>query len=125
VAPGDIVHNSPWGIGVSATTKHPREAWKLLQFIERADINEKLGTLSGLFPANLKAPVDTASMYPQTKTFYDMYQNAKSFSHEMAELRVAENLMTIYVEEFQAYMLGQINADQMQQNTQNRWMENY
>jgi multiple sugar transport system substrate-binding protein len=125
VLPGSILYNNPWGVGISTRTAYPREAWKLIQFLEQPDINSRLSALAGLFPANSKAAVDRDAMDEQVRVFHDLYRNAEGFVHEMAEMRVADNLMSIYVDEFQSYMHGGIDADEMMENIQKLWMENY
>jgi ABC-type glycerol-3-phosphate transport system substrate-binding protein len=125
MVPGSVLYSNPWGIAMSARTEHPEEAWKLIQFLQRPDINSKLAALAGFFPVNSKAVVDTDAMDEQARAFYDLYRNAKSFVHEMAELRVADNLMSIYVDEFQSYMHGNVGPDTMMENVQRLWLENY
>jgi multiple sugar transport system substrate-binding protein len=87
--------------------------------------NSRLSALTGLFPANSEAAVDRDALDEHVRIFHDLYQNAQGFVHEMAEMRVADNLMSIYVDEFQSYMHGRIGADEMMENIQRLWMENY
>jgi multiple sugar transport system substrate-binding protein len=125
VLPGSILYNNPWGVGISARTAYPQEAWKLIQFLEQPDINSRLSALAGFFPANSKAAVDRDVMDEQVRAFHDLYRNAKGFVHEMAGMRVADNLMSIYMDEFQSYMHDRIGTDEMMENVQKLWMENY
>jgi multiple sugar transport system substrate-binding protein len=138
VVRGATVYNNPWGIGISSRSAHPAQSWKLIQFLLRPDINSKLSAMTELFPANPEASVepqpgppsesselDQDAMNEQLRALYDLYRNAKGFADEMSDLRVADNLMSIYVGEFQSYIFGRSGADEMMENVQRLWLENY
>ena len=125
MAPGDILTCVPWGIGMSAKTKHPAEAWKLVEFIMSPKDNVTLSALPNLFPGNKKSQADTSRMSPQVKVVYDYFKNSKALMNELAGLPVSEELMRIFDEEFQACLNGSQTVDQMLQKAQDRWMKNF
>lgn len=59
-----------WGLGVSNSTKHPDEAWKVIEFFNRRDIQKEFSLANGYAPA-LKSLytdpdlVDKYSYFPQ------------------------------------------------------------
>jgi hypothetical protein len=81
--------------------------------------------MAGLFPTNPNAPVDSDAMDEHLRALYDLHRNARGFANEMSELRVADNLMSIYVDEFQSYIFGRSSADEMMANVQRLWTESY
>ncbi len=59
-----------WGLGISATTKHPQEAWRVIEFITREDTQREFVLATGYVPSrrslfNDPAVVAQYSYYPQ------------------------------------------------------------
>ena len=59
-----------WGLGISATTKHPEEAWRVVEFITREDSQREFVLKTGYVPSrrslfNDSAVVAQYSYYPQ------------------------------------------------------------
>lgn len=113
-----------WGIGVSATSEHPAEAWQLVQFLLSKDVNTKLSSIAHAFPGNVNSTpdyVETDEMFGAAfKVFQDGY-----LANEFTGLPVAEDLMRAFDEQFQPYLDGSQSLDDTLNNAQAAWMENF
>src|SRR5438552_2564969 len=63
-----------WGIGISSSTKHKAEAFKLVQYMMSQQTNAQLSTLANGFPGNKTAEPDFSKSDPLFKTAFDIYK---------------------------------------------------
>jgi multiple sugar transport system substrate-binding protein len=109
-----------WGIGIAENSKHKEEAWKLIAFLMREDINSKLSTHSNSFPGNLKSVPDYVKTDEVFRTVFELYQ--KSYLvNEFTGLPVAENLMRVFDEQLQLTLEGKQSIDTMLEKVQADW----
>ena len=113
-----------WGIGVSATSKHQAEAWKLIAFLMSADVNSKLSSLANAFPGNVTS---TPDFVKTDKLFADAFDVFKAgyLANEFVGLPVAEDLMRSFEEQFLLYLDGSQSLDDTLNNAQAAWMKNF
>jgi ABC-type glycerol-3-phosphate transport system substrate-binding protein len=90
-------------VGVSASSKHPAESWKLVQFLMNEKTNSELSTLANAFPGNTKSVPDFSSSDPLFKQAFDIYSEGKP-ANEFVGLPVAEQLMRLFDEQLQAIL---------------------
>ena len=113
-----------WGIGVSATSEHPAEAWKLVQFLMSKDVNTKLSSIAHAFPGNVNSTpdyVETDELFAAAfKVFQDGY-----LANEFTGLPVAEDLMRQFDEQFQPYLDGSQSLDDTLNNAQDSLDEEF
>src|SRR5690606_939856 len=50
-----------WGIGISANSEHPQEAWKLVEFLMSESVNAELASMANAFPGNSDSVPDFVS----------------------------------------------------------------
>ena len=63
-----------WGIGVSATSKHQAEAWKLVQFLMSKDVNTKLSSIAHAFPGNINSMPDYVEKDELFKAAFEVFK---------------------------------------------------
>lgn len=113
-----------WGIGISAKTAHPAQAWKLVQFLLSKDVNSKLSTQANGFPGNKTSTPDFSGTDPHFKQAFDIYQKSTP-TNEFVGLPAADQLMTDFLTEFQKLTAGQENTSTMLENVQKQWKQKF
>lgn len=110
-----------WGIGVSASSEHPAESWKLVQFLMSQDINSELSTLASAFPGNTKSVPDFSASDPLFQQAFDIYSEGHP-ANEFVGLPVAEQLMRLFDEQFQGILLGDQSVKDGLKKSQEAWL---
>lgn len=113
-----------WGIGVSAKSAHPAEAWKLVQYLMSEKANAKLSTLANGFPGNKTASPDLSGADAHFQQAFDIYKKSKPVN-EFTGLPSANQLMTDFLTEFQKSVDGQESTSQMLSNVQSSWKQQF
>ncbi|GAB4452951.1 MAG: sugar ABC transporter substrate-binding protein [Anaerolineae bacterium] len=113
-----------WGIGISATSEHQAEAWKLVQFLMSAETNSKLSSIANAFPGNVNSTPDFVQTDELFGAAFEVFQ-AGYLANEFVGLPVAEELMRLFDEQFQLYLDGSQSLDDALNNAQAAWMENF
>ena len=113
-----------WGIGISATSEHPAEAWKLVQFLMSAETNSKLSSIANAFPGNVNATPDFVQSDELFGAAFQVFQDGY-LANEFTGLPVAEDLMRQFSEQFQPYLDGSQSLDDTLNNAQASWMESF
>jgi multiple sugar transport system substrate-binding protein len=94
-----------WGIGISASSEHPVEAWKLVQFLMSQDVNSKLSSIANAFPGNINSTPDFVKTDELFGAAFEVFK-AGYLANEFVGLPVAEGLMRSFDEQFQLYLDG-------------------
>lgn len=110
-----------WGIGVSESSDHQEEAWKLVEFMMSKDTNSTLSTLANAFPGNNTAEPDFSQSDDLFKQAFDIYSSGYP-ANEFVGLPVAEQLMPEFDEELQLMLTGDQSVNDMLSNSQEKWM---
>lgn len=113
-----------WGIGVSATSEHQAEAWKLVQFLMSSEINSRLSSIANAFPGNVNSTPDFVTTDELFGAAFEVFQEGY-LANEFVGLPVAEELMRQFDEQFQLYLDGGQSLDDALNNAQAAWMENF
>lgn len=113
-----------WGIGVSASTEHPAEAWKLVAFLMGADINAQLANDAKAFPGNATATPDFVENDEVFKKAFDIWSSGTP-ANEFTGLPVSETLMRDFDEQFQKYLSGEIDLSTCLANAQKAWEDRF
>ena len=113
-----------WGIGVSDSSKHKAEAWKLVSYLMSPEVNGKLVTIANAFPGNVNAKPDFSKADPLFAEAFKIFQAGK-LANEFVGLPVAEQLMREMVIEVQKLFDGQETAQQAAANTQQAWLADF
>jgi multiple sugar transport system substrate-binding protein len=113
-----------WGIGISATSEHPAEAWKLVQFLMSTETNSKLSSIANAFPGNVNSTPDFVQSDELFGAAFQVFQDGY-LANEFTGLPVAEDLMRSFVEQFQPYLDGSQSLDDALSNAQAAWSENF
>jgi multiple sugar transport system substrate-binding protein len=113
-----------WGIGVSANSAHPAEAWKLVQFLMSQETNSKLSSIANAFPGNVNSTPDFVQTDELFGAAFDVFKEGY-LANEFVGLPVAEDLMRQFSEQFQLYLDGSQSLDDTLNNAQASWMEHF
>ena len=109
-----------WGIGVSANSKNPAEAFKLVSFMMSEKTNSKLSSIARAFPGNTKAQPDYIEGDPLYKAAFAIYTKGYP-ANEFTGLPVAEELMRLFGSQFQKYLSGKQSLNAMLKAAQKSW----
>ncbi|MGO9410209.1 MAG: ABC transporter substrate-binding protein [Spirochaetia bacterium] len=109
-----------WGIGVSASSKNPQDAWKLVSFLMSPEINGKLVSLAHAFPGNVKAKPSFVVTDPLFGKGFEIFQNGY-LANEFVGLPQAEQLMRLFDEQIQVMLDGKQTAEQAAAKAQAEW----
>ncbi|MEU4157695.1 sugar ABC transporter substrate-binding protein [Actinoplanes sp. NPDC026670] len=109
-----------WGIGISNSTKHKAEAFKLVSYLMSQETNAKLSTIANGFPGNKNATPDFGNSDPLFKTAFDIYQ-AGYPANEFVGLPKSEDLMRSFDEQLQLVLTGKTTVDEALAKSQENW----
>jgi multiple sugar transport system substrate-binding protein len=109
-----------WGIGVSNSTKHKAEAFKLVQYLMSQQTNAQLSTIANGFPGNKTAEPDFSKGDPMFKTAFDIYK-AGYPANEFVGLPKSEDLMRSFDEQLQLVLTGKTSVDEALAKSQESW----
>jgi multiple sugar transport system substrate-binding protein len=109
-----------WGIGVSNSTKHKAEAFKLVSYLMSQETNAKLSTIANGFPGNKNAKPDFSTSDPLFKTAFDIYQQGVP-ANEFVGLPKSEDLMRSFDEQLQLILTGKTSVDDGLAKAQESW----
>jgi multiple sugar transport system substrate-binding protein len=113
-----------WGIGISATSEHQAEAWKLVQFLMSSETNSKLSSIANAFPGNVNSTPDFVQADELFGAAFKVFQDGY-LANEFTGLPVAEELMRLFDEQFQLYLDGGQSLDDTLNNAQAAWTEKF
>jgi multiple sugar transport system substrate-binding protein len=113
-----------WGIGISANSAHPAEAWKLVAFLMSKDVNTKLSSIAHAFPGNINSTPDYVESDESFKAAFEVFKTGY-LANEFTGLPIAEDLMRQFDEQFQPYLDGSQSLDDALKNAQESWSENF
>jgi multiple sugar transport system substrate-binding protein len=109
-----------WGIGVSNSTKHKAEAFKLVQYLMSQQVNANLSTVANGFPGNKNAEPDFSKSDPMFKTAFDIYK-AGVPANEFVGLPKSEDLMRSFDEQLQLVLTNKSSVDDALTKAQDSW----
>ncbi|NDW05917.1 ABC transporter substrate-binding protein [Jiella pacifica] len=113
-----------WGIGISESTEHKDEAWKLVQYMMREDVNARLVSLANAFPGNVNAKPDFVTSDPVFAKAFEIFQ-AGYLANEFTGLPEAVDLMRQFDVETQKMLEGQQTPEETAAAAQAKWIEKF
>jgi len=111
-----------WGIGISDSSKHKAEAWKLVSYLMSPDVNGKLVSIAHAFPGNVKAKPDFVVTDPLFGKGFEIFQNGY-LANEFVGLPIAVELMRMFDEEIQLMLDGKQTAEEAAAKAQAKWLK--
>jgi len=113
-----------WGVGVSETSEHPEEAWRLVEFLLGEQANGELATAANAFPGNTRSVPDYVEGDPAYQQAFDVW-NAGTPVNEFVGLPVAETLMRDFGEQLQRQLQGEQTTEATLEQAQQAWSEEF
>ena len=109
-----------WGIGISESSEHKEEAWKLVSYLMSPEVNSKLVSIANAFPGNVHAKPDFVTTDELFGKGFEIFQ-AGYLANEFVGLPVAEELMRMFDEEIQKMLEGNQSAEEAAAKAQAKW----
>jgi multiple sugar transport system substrate-binding protein len=109
-----------WGIGVSASSQHPQDAWKLVAYLMSPEVNGKLVSMAHAFPGNVNARPTFVVTDPLFGKGFEIFQKGY-LANEFVGLPQAEQLMRMFDEQIQIMLDGKQTAEQAAAKAQAEW----
>jgi len=109
-----------WGAGISATTKNSAEAFKLVAFLMRSDVNKELAAFANALPGNKTSTPDFTNTDPLFEDGFKIFQNTY-LENEFTGLPQANELQTSLSKQFQMMLAGDKTIDQMLADGEAEW----
>ena len=113
-----------WGIGISESSAHKAEAWKLVAFLMSPEVNSRLVSIANAFPGNVNAKPDFSKSDPLFEEAFKIFQSGK-LANEFVGLPVAEELMRELNVEVQKMFDGQQTAQEAAAAAQVQWLAEF
>lgn len=113
-----------WGIGVSDSSAHKAEAWKLVEFLMNSENNARLASIANAFPGNVNAKPDFVVSDELFGKGFEIFQQG-FIANEFTGLPVAEELMRMFDEEMQKMLEGKQTAEEAAAAAQAKWVEEF
>lgn len=113
-----------WGIGISESSEHKAEAWKLVEYLMSPEVNSRLVSIANAFPGNVDAKPDFSQSDPLFEEAFEIFQTGY-LANEFTGLPVAEELMRQMNVEVQKMFDGQQSAQEVAANTQQQWLAEF
>lgn len=109
-----------WGIGVAEASDHKEEAWKLIDFLLQADVNEELSQLANAFPGHADAKPDFITEDERIAPVFDVWNDGTPVD-EFIGLPVSEQLMRTLDEQVQRALSGGASSTEALEAAQATW----
>lgn len=111
---------APWGLGISANTEHPDEAWEFVSYLLSPEVNTEFAGYANAFPGNSQSEVVS-----EDEAFSNAYQIVQEnyLVNQMQGLPSAEELMKNLTVELQMALNGEQEITESLSNAQDYWNE--
>lgn len=114
------VRYASWGIGMSASTEHPEESWKLIEFLLSEGANGELAGYANGFPGNVNVTPDFSESDPLFEDAFEIWQAGYPVS-EFTGLPMADELMRVLDEQLQQVLAEDRPVDEALGDVQTEW----
>lgn len=112
--------SASWGLGIAENSEHKEEAWKFIEFLMSEKINSQLSTYANAFPGNNNSVPSFVEADEIFATAFKIFQNGQTLN-EFEGLPVAIELQRSFDEELQLMLEGDQTIEEMLENAQVLW----
>lgn len=111
---------APWGLGISATTEHPDEAWEFVSYLLSPEVNTQFAGYANAFPGNT-----TSEVISEDEAFVNAYKLVQDnyLINQVQGLPAAEELMKELTVELQLSFSGEQEISESLGKAQDYWNE--
>ena len=107
-----------WGIGVSASSAHPEEAWKLVSYLMSKEVSGRIAEIANSLPGNKQA--QPSSQDPAFLNGYALFTQS-SLINEFIGLPSATELNRVLMEQVQMALEGGQTVEDTLKNIESQW----
>ncbi len=117
------IRYADWGVGISASSDHPDEAWRLIEYLISPEVNQKFASLAKGFPGNTTVVPDWVDdPNPIYQQAFDIFQRS-TLVNEYLALPNSDEMGRRFATEIQKFFDGQCTAEEACQAAQDSWNE--
>lgn len=109
---------APWGVGVSASSAHPEEAWKLVSYLMSPEVNSQIAEIANSLPGNKQAT--SGSTDEAFLSGYAIFQES-DLVNEFIGMPSALELNRVLMEQVQFLLEGNQAEEETLNNIQYEW----
>ena len=113
-----------WGIGISESTEHKKEAWKFVEYMMSEEANARLVSIANAFPGNVNAQPDFVASDPAFGRAFEIFQEGY-LANEFTGLPVAVDLQRQFAIEIQKMLDGQQSPAETAAAAQKSWLAEF
>ncbi len=107
-----------WGIGVSASSKHPDEAWKLVSYLMSPEVSTRIAEIANSLPGNKQSTATSED--PAFLNGYRLFQES-SLMNEFIGMPSANELNRLLMEQVQKMLQDNQSVEDTLANIQSSW----
>lgn len=109
---------APWGLGISANTEHPDEAWEFVSYLLSPEVNTEFAGYANAFPGNIKSEVIS-----EDEAFVNAYKLVQNnyLINQVQGLPSAEELMKNLTVQLQLSLNGEQDISESLVNAEDAW----
>ncbi|MEG0900882.1 MAG: extracellular solute-binding protein, partial [Clostridia bacterium] len=107
-----------WGIGLSASSKHPDEAWKLISYLMSTEVSSRIAEIANSLPGNKQSTA--ASDDPAFLNGYRLFQES-NLINEFIGMPSANELNRLLMEQVQLMLQNNQSVETTLANIQSSW----
>lgn len=107
-----------WGIGLSASSKHPNEAWKLISYLMSPEVSTRIAEIANSLPGNKQSTASSTD--PAFVNGYNLFQQS-ILINEFIGLPSANELNRLLMEQLQLMLDESQSVDDTLANIQSSW----
>ena len=107
-----------WGIGVSASSKHPDEAWKLVSYLMSPEVSTRIAEIANSLPGNKQSTASSED--PAFLNGYRLFQES-SLINEFIGMPSSNELNRLLMEQVQMMLQDNQSVEDTLANIQSSW----
>jgi|BenlonsequeITSRD_1030534.scaffolds.fasta_scaffold00004_171 multiple sugar transport system substrate-binding protein len=119
-----ILDCAAWGVTISKTSKHPKEAWEFVKYLMSPEVNSFIADSVNAFPGNINGDPSWVKEDAMNEKAFKLYQE-NGVRNEFQGAPEANNLMRLMSEQLQALLNGKQSVDEALAATSAAWEKVY
>lgn len=119
-----VLDCAAWGITISKSSKHPKEAWDFVKYLMSPEVNATIADSVNAFPGNINGNPEWVNSDKLNQKAFKLYKE-NGVRNEFQGAPEANNLMRLMSEQMQAMLNGKQTAQEALEKTSAAWAKVY